>query len=74
MNMINELFKLKPGADDAVRVNDGRMEGGRRSGENENPYLSARRTWNDHMREVIASRTMWQMLALLCLLYTSRCV
>ena len=68
MNMINELFKLKPGADDAVRVNDGRMEGGRRCGENENPYLSARRTWNDHMREVIASRTMWQMLALLCLL------
>ena len=68
MNMINELFKLKPGADETVRVNDGVMEGGRRSGENENPYLSARRTWNDHMREVIASRTMWQMLALLCLL------
>ena len=68
MNMINELFKLKPGAHKTIRVNDGVMEGCRRCGENENPYLSARRTWNDHMREVIASRTMWQMLALLCLL------
>ena len=68
MNMINELFKLKPGTDETMRVNEGLMEGGRRFGENENPYLSARRTWNDHMRGVQASRTMWQMLALLCLL------
>ena len=68
MNMINELFKLKPGADETMRPNDGKMEGGRRHGENENPYLSARRTWNDHMRGIQASRTMWQILALLCLL------
>ena len=68
MNMISELFKLKPGMDETMRVNEGLMEGGRRFGENENPYLSARRTWNDHMRGVQASRTMWQMLALLCLL------
>ena len=68
MNMISELFKLKPGTDETMRVNEGLMEGGRRFGENENPYLSARRTWNDHMRGVQASRTMWQMLALLCLL------
>jgi type IV secretion system protein VirB5 len=68
MNVINDLFKLKPGVDESARVNDNVMEGGRRSGENENPYLSARRTWNDHMRGVQASRTMWQMLALLCLL------
>lgn len=68
MNMMNELFKLKPGVAENARVNNGLVEGGRRRGENENPYLSARRTWNDHMRGVQASRTMWQMLALLCLL------
>lgn len=68
MNMINELLKLKPGRSENVRINGEVMEGGRRSGENENPYLSARRTWNDHMRGIQASRTMWQMLALLCLL------
>jgi type IV secretory pathway TrbF-like protein len=68
MTMMNELFKLKASDAEAVRINDDRIEGGRRSGENENPYLSARRTWNDHMRAVHASRTMWQMLALLCLL------
>ena len=44
MNMISELFKLKPGTDETMRVNDDLMEGGRRFGENENPYLSARRT------------------------------
>ena len=58
MNMTSELFKLKPGTDETMRVNEGLMEGGRRFGENENPYLSARRTWNDHMRGVQASRTM----------------
>ena len=36
MNMINEVFKLKPGAHKTMRANDGVMEGGRRSGENEN--------------------------------------
>ncbi|SFL27414.1 type IV secretion system protein VirB5 [Nitrosomonas aestuarii] len=46
----------------------GFIEGGRRAGENDNPYLSARRTWNDHMRSVQSSRNMWQILAILCLL------
>ena len=44
------------------------IEGGRRTGESENPYLSARRTWNDHMRSVQSSRNMWQILAILCLM------
>jgi len=44
------------------------MEGGRRAEENDNPYLSARRTWNDHMRAMAHSRSMWQMMAILCLL------
>lgn len=44
------------------------MHGGRRSGENDNPYLAARRTWNDHVGGVVAARRMWQMFGLLCLL------
>ncbi len=68
MNRVSELFKVEAGNAEAQRANDDSIEGGRRLGENDNPYLSARRTWNDHMRAVQASRTMWQMLALLCLL------
>jgi len=48
-----------------ARLNDDPIEGGRRVGENENPYLNARRTWNDHMGSVAASRNMWQILAIL---------
>lgn len=44
------------------------IDGGRRTGENSNPYLSARRTWNDHMASVAASRRNWQVLAILCLM------
>ena len=35
--------------------------------ERENPYLNARRTWNEHVGEIRASRQMWQMLCLLAL-------
>jgi type IV secretion system protein VirB5 len=41
---------------------------GRRAGEGTNPYLSARRTWNEHMGDMAASRQAWQMLGLLSLL------
>src|SRR4051812_48950949 len=34
----------------------------------ENPYLAARRTWNEHMSGVVSSRQAWQMIAILCLL------
>jgi type IV secretion system protein VirB5 len=44
------------------------IDGGRRKGENDNPYLSARRTWNDHVGGVIASRRNWQLLAVLSLM------
>ena len=44
------------------------IAGGRRNGENENPYLAARRTWNDHTRGVVASRQMWQIFGVLSLL------
>ena len=66
MSTIKEFFKLRMGNNN--RSNEEPIEGGRREGENDNPYLSARRTWNDHMRSVQASRNMWQILALLCLL------
>ena len=40
---------------DPRRSNDSLL-GGRRVGEQENPYLSARRTWNEHMQTLIAAR------------------
>ncbi len=45
-----------------------KIDGGRRTGENDNPYLSARRTWNDHTRGVVASRQVWQIFGILSLL------
>lgn len=44
------------------------VAGGRRSDENDNPYLSARRTWNDHIEAVNASRQSWQVIGILALL------
>jgi len=44
------------------------MTDGRREGEGANPYLSARRTWNEHMGDMAASRQTWQMLGLLAML------
>jgi type IV secretion system protein VirB5 len=38
------------------------------AGEIDNPYLSARRTWNAHVGAVAASRQLWQIVALLSLL------
>lgn len=50
------------------RQAQGPVEGGRRTGESPNPYLSARRTWNDVMKAQVASRRSWEMIAILCLL------
>jgi type IV secretion system protein VirB5 len=44
------------------------IAGGRRQGESENPYLAARRTWNDHTASVVAARNMWQLLGILSLM------
>lgn len=41
------VFK-KP-ADADPRRGEQAIAGGRRQGESENPFLSARRTWNDHV-------------------------
>jgi type IV secretion system protein TrbF len=34
----------------------------------ENPYLSARRSWNDHVGAVVNSRQTWQVMGILCLM------
>lgn len=44
------------------------MRGGRRAGEVENPYLAARRTWNDHIGSVVSQRQTWQVVGVLSLL------
>lgn len=50
------------------RTDNAFLEGGRRQGENINPYLAARRTWNDHGAANVASRQMFQLLGVLALL------
>jgi hypothetical protein len=56
----------RPAGDE--RVKEGTLDGGRRHGENENPYLAARRTWNDQSAANIASRQMSQLLGVLAML------
>lgn len=34
----------------------------------ENPYITARRTWNDHVGSVISAKQTWQFLGIFCLL------
>lgn len=48
----------------------GPVAGGRRHGEHENPYLAARRTWNNLMAAGIADRQMWQLFGILSLMIT----
>ena len=45
-----------------------RIEGGRRAGESDNPYTTARRTWNDHVGGVMVQRRNWQIIGILALL------
>jgi hypothetical protein len=41
---------------------------GFRQDESENPYLAARRTWNEHVGGVVSSRQTWQVIGILSLL------
>ena len=66
--MIKGLIYKKPAPGADPRRQDEVLEGGRRKGENDNPYLAARRTWNDHTMGVKASRQTWQMLGILAML------
>ncbi|TWI46164.1 type IV secretion system protein VirB5 [Pseudomonas duriflava] len=63
------FFKQQPQSTDPLDPRRGEpLVGGRRQGESENPYLAARRTWNDHVGSVVASRMAWQVMGLLCLM------
>jgi type IV secretion system protein TrbF len=42
----------------------------KKGGESENPYLTARRTWNDHVGSLVSSRQTWQVIGILSLLIT----
>lgn len=68
MMLFLKLMRRKDGSADVRNDAGAFVDGGRRKGENSNPYLSARRTWNDHVGGVIASRRNWQLLAILSLL------
>ena len=37
---------------------------------NDNPYLTARREWNDHVGSVITQKQTWQFIGVFCLLIT----
>ena len=66
-DMIKGLVQKKPNGGDERR-GDELVEGGRRQGENPNPYLNARRTWNHIGAANLASRQMFQLLGVLALL------
>lgn len=61
------IFKKPAQAADPWRA-DENIDGGRRKNEVENPYLSARRTWNEHVGAVVSSRQTWQVVGILSLL------
>ena len=68
MNLARIFRSLRTAGSRRAPAQDGFLDGGRRSGESDNPYLSARRTWNDHAAQAASSRQAWQLLALLSLL------
>ena len=65
-SMLHGLIRQKPA--EKRRGAGGTLDGGRRPEESENPYLAARRTWNDHVGGVVASRQMAMLGGVLCLL------
>ena len=61
------VFKRRGHAGEVIAADE--PEGGSsRAGQGDNPYLAARRSWNDHVGGVVASRQLWQVVALLSLL------
>ena len=58
------IFKKKPDR----RQSPQSSEAGPRSSGLENPYLSARRTWNEHVGSVVSSRQTWQVVGILAML------
>ena len=48
MNLARLFSPRRAAASGEAPAQDDYIDGGRRKGESDNPYLSARRTWNDH--------------------------
>ena len=65
---IRGLAFKKGAAASAVGVSAAVDTESRQSSQSDNPYLAARRSWNDHVGSVVASRQLWQVVALLSLL------
>lgn len=68
MTILSKVLRRRPAGDTHAAGASQYIDGGRRAGENSNPYLSARRTWNDHMAGVAASRRNWQLVAIISLM------
>ena len=68
MNLARLFSPRRAAASGEAPAQDDYIDGGRRKGESDNPYLSARRTWNDHTAQAASSRQSWQLLAVLSLL------
>ncbi|MGL4734164.1 MAG: conjugal transfer protein TrbF [Enterovibrio sp.] len=58
------FFEKRSGAVEKERA----KEKSRHPAEHENPYLSARRTWDDHVGSVVSSRQSWQVVGILSLM------
>lgn len=65
MNFINSLKTL---AMKRTATTAGQPMARHHSEEFPNPYLSARRTWNDHVGGVVSSKQTWQVVGILSLL------
>jgi type IV secretion system protein VirB5 len=65
---IRGLLFRRAGQVDAARLSGTAGTASQPSNAVENPYLAARRSWNDHVGAVVASRRLWQIVALLSLL------
>ena len=71
MNFADPLKRLigrKPAADADRQSAKEPTTWGFRQDESENPYLAARRTWNDHVGGVVSQRQTWQVIGILSLL------
>ena len=70
--LVSKKVKAGAGAEAGAdpRQSSQPMVGGRRQGEAENPYLAARRTWNEHVGSVISQRQTWQIIGIMALLIT----
>ena len=69
-NTIRGLAIKRAGQADETPSPDAGSTNGRPANQMDNPYLTARRAWNDHVGSVVASRQIWQVVALLSLLIT----